>query len=446
MFVEELPNEVLVNIADFLASWTDALSFRLVNKRFARAGFESLCKCVYLHPSPAALSRFEQICNDDNLNKKIKELVLLGPSEDRFRHVDVLSSAAAPFRHLANRPWPQFFTTSTTSATANPTYTQLYIASNVPFLKAYKRLLQLIARLTQLSTACYASEPFKPGLNPVSTAIIRTWAQANEDYSGSFGGPGQPPVKHAKWSVRWSDTEVFLGVLASMKQPSRHIAFHLPLLLTHYVRGDLFPGFSGFHSEIFKGIGVGATSLEYTADDLTDNKWWASCCSTNLRGCTNLEELRCLIQQSPGSLRWEVSVGDFLSTREVKGLSMVEIVGISERPFSMPQWCFPEFLRRHCETLKIVTLANITVNELHDAHDFGDTMEWSINTLKDVPQLTSASWRLRRLEGQNRYQEEDALPHAVPALEVLDTLAGKLGVTVDTDGYWDFGEYVLRKE
>lgn len=56
--------------------------------------------------------------------------------------------------------------------------------------------------------------------------------------------------------------------------------------------------------------------------------------------------------------------------------------------------------------------------------------------LRRMPKLRTASYRVPRLVGDGRYYE-DTLPHTVPAIEALDTVASVLEIKPRGDGDGD---------
>ena len=202
--ISGFPPELLIRIADDLPGLTDVLDLRLAHTGFTAAGAESLCNrcgCTYLHRSPAALTRFEAICNNRVFRKKITKLVLLGPSEHHFRRD---SFPKHPYSHLLNRPWPHFYSTSRTPAKTQPNFTQIYAEADTPFKEAYEPLSKAIDQLPQLFEMCYDSSCREVSFNPVLQTTSQSWAQANQDPAARLEGKvnRQPSTRNGRSSCR----------------------------------------------------------------------------------------------------------------------------------------------------------------------------------------------------------------------------------------------------
>ena len=281
------------------------------------------------------------------------------------------------FSKLINRPWPHFYTTSRTPATSQPSLLQLDRLSRTPFVNAYAPLVGILNKLPLLSKARYASAMQEEGFNPVSASKISTSARRNCHPSGTFGSAGQPPTSHVKRTVRWSESDVFLGLFASVNRSITDMAFDLALPMTHDMRTQLLPephldGQGSFHTMI-KNL----TRLSYASDFHVQESrsifdQWHHTCFTMLQGATNLNELRLTIEQGNG--QWDDEPWLFHTVANLE-LSNVHIVGTCDKPCSLPRARFTAFLEHHSQKLQKITLTNVTVNKIgRYAYSFRNAM------------------------------------------------------------------------
>ena len=68
----------------------------------------------------------------------------------------------------------------------------------------------------------------------------------------------------------------------------------------------------------------------------------------------------------------------------------------------------------------------------------------TMHILKSMPKLREASYRLRCLADDGKYYE-DKLPRTMSARLALHTVEKVFGNVCRPEGYWEFGDYIMRR-
>ena len=235
------------------------------------------CTRLYIHPT--RLRDVIGVCNYPDLSKTISEVVIVGKlaaplalstpykSRPNAYESDLISSAHPT-------PWPgQHYRTPTPPKP--PKYAERYLNHhawpstslahplNMPqhasqkgyseeglFVHKYKSLITALHKLENLNAITYTEDVSKDGLCRVTNDTVETHAQ----FVSSFHHFGEEANSASCRPLRWTDTEVLVGVSMACRRTLMNLKIEQPLPLCEYARWPLTMELQNYHKSYDKGM------------------------------------------------------------------------------------------------------------------------------------------------------------------------------------------------
>ena len=276
MGVEQLPNELIGMITDFLND-KDLFKSRHICKKFADFGLailQSNAKRLYIHPT--RLREAIDACHHPYFSESITEVIVLGQEAPLYDHSreDLLPAlhrfdrSLAPNCHRPSFPpssglsrhqyreaketaqlqnkyaWPSSPTgfaasqLSESSIFASLKNSAINVESgSEAFPHQYQLLLDALRHLKNLQTLTYSSDVSKWGLCCVKDNTMERYATLIA--YGAFNPESDASIHSSQQPREWTDTEVYLGLALSLKQQITKLRIEEPLPLCESIRWRL---------------------------------------------------------------------------------------------------------------------------------------------------------------------------------------------------------------
>ena len=370
--MNELPHEIIENIADYL-SIPDVLSFRLVGRKYAQRCIRKLQQertRVYLHPT--RLSQVMEVCNHTELRKNISEILIVGKSTPRMGTVP--SSPSIPIPTGYDHSWP--YTAHGASHTPRQEISETADVETMPFPQAYGPIARCSSKAEQSRRSHVQWCSAEPGFCLVSSANVNNHAAQYPGWNTSLGSSDQDPDSFAKKTIRWSDCEFLIGLLCSGSVRGRVLSLEQPLPWCEHDPSGILrfesltvnPGGLGLmHDRKYDRISPNITHCSITVPGTQEYGLLAEmllCCMQvvqALKICvkSNIDEVRDAFVNHGRSWDLDQLEVHFPSKHSFSSLRDFEMVGLSSHPDSLCGDQMIKFLQRHKDSLQNVELHNI---------------------------------------------------------------------------------------
>lgn len=235
MSMEGLPNELVMMIADHLQT-KDILRCRHVWNKFT-AVLQNRSKRLYVHPT--RLRDVIAVCDRPDFSESITELVIVGRIPEYAWTFTRLF--AYDREYVVGHPWPE--TPLTDPLTIPKHRYQFKRIEKEPFSQQYRDVVKALQNLKYLEAVRFSDSASLPGICPVTTSTVERYPGSIKCFKDSHDKGGL----EVSLRTRWTDAEVFFGILLSLPNMFTSLAIDHHFAMGRFVSWKLLMDANQMH-------------------------------------------------------------------------------------------------------------------------------------------------------------------------------------------------------